>query len=150
MRLLKALVVALGITILALTTVIVVTLAMRANDDAPERAAAPAVSPSDATSEARAVIPAPAPTPSEPPQINVAIPLPERPRPFPERLIELPFDGQVVDLAIAGDRLTLHVDVVQGDDRLIVIDLTDGTVLGEIRLRQPGPSADLGEGAAAQ
>lgn len=142
MRLLKALVVALGITILTLTTVIVVTLVMRATEDEPARAVAPAP-----PSSAEPAAASPAPPPSEPPQINVAIPVPERPRPFPERLIELPFDGQVIDLAVGGGRLTLHVDVVQGDDRLIVIDLTDGTLLGEIRLRQPSVPAELGEGA---
>lgn len=148
MRLLKALVVALGIIILALTTVIVVTLVMRAGDDEPVRAAAPTAAPAPQQADAGQPAPSPAVPSSEPPQINVEIPVPERPRPFPERVIELPYDGQVVDLAIAGDRLTLHVDVAQGDDRLIVIDLTDGTLLGEIRLHQPNAPDQAGDGAS--
>ncbi len=59
-------------------------------------------------------------------------------RVFGEIEVALPADDRVVDVSASGDRLSVRVADADGNERVIVFDLTTGQRLGVVRL-VPGP-----------
>lgn len=59
-------------------------------------------------------------------------------RVFGEIEIALPADARVVDVNASGDRLSVRVADADGNERVVVFDLTTGQRLGVVRL-VPGP-----------
>ncbi len=105
LRLLKAVVIILGVAIVAVLAVIVVTIVQRAGELAAERE--PAASP--VTGEAA-------------------------PAAFGERNLVVPAGDRIIAMTATGDRLILRLDRPDGGEYLLVVDLKTGVRLGKIRL----------------
>lgn len=115
MQALKALVIVMGVLIVAGTTVVVVTIYNRMQklgEAAPEPAAAAATT---------------GPTASMPAS---TVPLPV----FGEAPVALPDGCRVVEMVPAGERLMLRLGSVARCNRILVLDLGSGAVLGSFDL----------------
>jgi len=124
MRALKALVVIMGVIIVVGIIVVGVTIFNRLSKPAtPVVAAAPAAS----------SVPTPTPTPTV--SLPIGTPLPQQfDRKFGDVTLSIPAGARVSDFSASGDRLVLRVVMPDQEQRLIVVDLLSGTLLGTIKL----------------
>ena len=127
MQALKALVIFLGVLILAGMAVIAVTLYNRATDPergffrkTPESASAPISASTPASTPVRTPVPNAASTAGA--------------RAFAETRISTAAGSRVLGMTAAGDRLILRLALAGGGERLIVVDLVTGGVLGRIEV----------------
>ncbi len=138
MRALKALVIVMGILIVVGVAVIGVTVFNRMS----KPAAPPPVA--AATPTPPAAVPAPvAGNPVAPPAapggsalnvpIGASLP-PQFDRKFGDVALDLPAGARVADFSASGDRLVLRVVMADQEQRLMVVDLLSGNLLGTIRL----------------
>jgi len=144
MRALKALVVVMGVMIVVGVAVIGVTIFHRMSkpDVAAAPPAAPApVTPTPATPTAPAPSPAAAPTAPANSALNVPIgaPLPQQfDRKFGDVTVSIPAGARVSDFSASGDRVVLRVVLANQEQRLFVVDLLSGNLLGTIKLAADG------------
>lgn len=114
MQALKALVIVMGVLIVVGTTIVVVTIYNRMQtlgETAPPAATATV---------------APAPTPAE----ATAGPLPS----FGDVRVALPDGCRVVEMTPAGERLLLRLGSIARCNRILVVDLGTGALLGSVEL----------------
>ncbi len=149
MRALKALVIVMGIMIVVGVAVIGVTVFNRMSKPAsPPAPVAGTPSPAPAPIVVNPVAPPAAPGGSA---LNVPIgtPLPTQfDRKFGDVSVEIPPGARVSDFSASGDRLVLRVIMADQEQRLIVVDLLSGNLLGTIRLASGGGSAPAGTSGA--
>ncbi len=117
MQALKALVIFLGVVIVAGIVVLVVTIGQRAT-----KLAAEGSGDGNAATEAGAPAGAPA----------------SKVR-FGDRVIDLPDGSEVIAMMAEGGRLMLRLRLANGRQRILVLDLETGKTLGSFRLRRPRP-----------
>jgi hypothetical protein len=141
MRALKALVIVMGILIVVGLGVIGVTIFHRMSKPAtppPAPVATPVPAAVPAPSPAAAAAPATAPGGSA---LNVPIgaPLPTQfDRKFGDVSVDIPPGAHVADFSASGDRLVLRVIMPDQQQRLLVVDLLTGNLLGTIKLASGG------------
>ncbi len=58
---------------------------------------------------------------------------------FGDREIDLPDGSEVIAMMAEGDRLMLRLRLANGRQRILVLDLVTGKQLGSFRLRRPRP-----------
>lgn len=116
MQALKALVIIMGVLIVVGTTVVVVTIYNRMN-----RPAEGVVGGGDA---------APAPTATVPAEAPGTVPPPE----FAPASVAIPDGCRVVEMVPAGERLLLRLGSIARCNRILVLDLGSGRLLGSIDL----------------
>lgn len=136
MRALKALVVVMGVMIVVGVAVIGVTVYHRMS--APDVALVPPAAPAPA---AAAIKPAPPATPGADSALNVPIgaPLPQQfDRKFGDVTVSIPAGARVSDFSASGDRVVLRVVLANQEQRLFVVDLLSGNLLGTIKLAADG------------
>ncbi len=115
MQALKALVIIMGVLIVAGTTIVVVTIYNRMT------------SRGESAPPAGAATVAPTPTPA------AAGPLPR----FGDASVPLPDGCRVVEMTPAGERLLLRLGSIARCNRILVVDLGTGALLGSIELAAP-------------
>lgn len=146
MRALKALVIVMGILIVVGLGVIGVTIFHRMSKPAtpppPAAVATPVPAPAPSAASPPATAPAAAPGGSA---LNVPIgaPLPTQfDRKFGDVAVDIPAGARVSDFSASGDRLVLRVIMPDQQQRLFVVDLLTGSLLGTIKLTSGGPTPD--------
>jgi hypothetical protein len=144
MRALKALVVVMGVIIVVGIAVVGVTIFNRLSKPAtPAIATAPAA-PSPAAAPPAPVSGLPIGAPLGAP---LGTPLPQQfDRKCGDVTLSIPAGARVSDFSASGDRLVLRLVMPDQEQRLIVVDLLTGTLLGTIKLAT-GPGA-AGNGAS--
>ncbi len=115
-RVLKAVVIILGLLIILSVTVIAVTLYRRMNPPAPP----PAV----AVEAAPGITPAP----------SVAAEPPAQTRPFGDHKVELPAGARLIETRMVGDRMFLRARLLGGNEVWVVLSLVTGQRLGSFEL----------------
>lgn len=144
MRALKALVIIMGVIIVVGIAVVGVTIFNRLSKPAmPAVATAPAA-PSPAMAPS-----APSPAPGLPIGAPLGTPLgaslPQQfDRKFGDVTLSIPPGARVSDFSASGERLVLRVVMPDQEQRLIVVDLLSGTVLGTIKLSTGATPASNG------
>ncbi|WP_162914859.1 hypothetical protein [Desertibaculum subflavum] len=119
-RMLKAVVIVLGLLIVASIGVIGVTVFRRLSDTGPPPArltTAPASAPANGSSETNG-------------ERSSGVPLPI----FGERRVELPQGARLVETRITGDRMFLRARLLGGNEVWIVLSLLTGQQLGSFEL----------------
>jgi hypothetical protein len=132
MRALKALVVIMGVIIVAGVAVVGITIFNRLSK--PASVPAPVV----------ATAPAPPPAAMTMP---IGAPLPQQfDRKFGDTTLAIPAGARVSDFSASGDRLVLRVVTPDQEQRLVVVDLISGMVLGTIKLTAGGADVPSNNG----
>jgi hypothetical protein len=132
MRALKALVVIMGVIIVIGLAVVGVTIFNRLGKPAP--APVTVAAPTGPATTAPAPTAPAMPSPSNP-TLSIGTPLPPLfDRKFGDATVKIPAGARVADFSASGDRLVLRVVMPDQEQRLLVVDLINGTVLGTIRL----------------
>ncbi len=122
MQALKALVIFLGVVIVAGIVVLAVTIGQRATKLA-------AGGSGDGNGAAATEVAADVP----------AAKAPAAKTKFGDREIDLPDGSEVIAMMAEGDRLMLRLRLANGRQRILVLDLATGKQLGSFRLRRPRP-----------
>lgn len=115
MQALKALVIIMGVLIVVGTTVVVVTIYNRMNP------------PGEGVVGAATTAPAPAP-------VQAPVPVPSPLAEFAPASVPVPDGCRVVEMVPAGERLLLRLGSIPRCNRILVLDLNSGRLLGSIDL----------------
>lgn len=139
MRLLKTLVIAMGLILVVAFGALVIIVMNRMNAPKPAPAASVAVSPPAATPAPPA---SPAATPAPPPGTVPGQPLPPHFTPsFGEQSLVLPPGARISDFSTGGDRVVLRVIMADQSQQLVVVDLNTGALIGTLNiLNNDGPA----------
>lgn len=135
MRLLKTLVIAMGLILVVAFGALVIIVMNRMNAPKPAPAASVAVSPP-------AAAPAPAATPAPLPGPVAGQSLPTHFTPsFGEQSLVLPPGARISDFSTGGDRVVLRVIMADQSQQLVVVDLNTGALIGTLNiLNNDGPA----------
>jgi hypothetical protein len=137
MRALKALVIIMGVIIVAGVAVVGITVFNRLSKPASTPVAPVATAPPSTP-----IAPAPAAMTAP-----LGSPLPQQfDRKFDDVTLAIPAGARVSDFSASGDRLVLRVVMPDQEQRLLVVDLINGTLLGTIRLTAAGADAPRNSG----
>lgn len=124
MRLLKALVIFMAVVLVIGFAVVGVELVRRMIEVKEEAQTAATQSPPSIPGRSEPAAPVPPPSPAELPA-------------FGEASLALPEGAQPIDVAAAGDRVILRVMLPDQSQRLLVLNLRDGSLLGTVLLEVP-------------
>lgn len=130
MRLLKTLVIAMGLILVVAFGALVVIVMNRMNAPKPQPVASVVV-----------------PTPPKPALVEPAVPLPVQSLPthftpsFGEQSLVLPPGARISDFSTGGDRVVLRVIMADQSQQLVVVDLNTGALIGTLNiLNNDGPA----------
>ncbi len=137
MRLLKTLVIAMGLILVVAFGALVIIVMNRMNAPKPAPAASVAVAPAaPAAAETPAATPMPLPAPV------AGQPLPPHFTPnFGEQSLVLPPGARISDFSTGGDRVVLRVIMADQSQQLVVVDLNTGALIGTLNVvNNDGPA----------
>lgn len=139
MRLLKTLVIAMGVVLVVAFGALVIIVMNRMNAPKPAPAASVAVAPpkpAPAATETPAATPMPLPAPV------AGQPLPPHFTPnFGEQSLVLPPGARISDFSTGGDRVVLRVIMADQTQQLVVVDLNTGALIGTLNIvNNDGPA----------
>jgi hypothetical protein len=133
MRLLKTLVVAMGVILVLGFGALIYIIATRISAPKPAPAASVVVPKPEPP-------PVAAPAPSPAPNVGQSLPQHFTPN-FGEQTLMLPPGARVSDFSAGGDRLVLRVILADQTQQLVVVDLNTGAMIGTLNVQNSGEPA---------